>query len=298
MRLNLVGAFIRNAPFGTEIAFKKGFERIGCQVTAIDPDYPDQRWDHGAEATVVFKWLEGPHLEELETFSGKKIVYQPDDVRFPHISRMMSQMRDHCDYALTYDDEMARKCESVLGYRKAEKLLLTADDELYRPLPGKPRDVDACFIGSLTGGPNHRSRLRMVELVKATGITFAVGSDVYDIGKIVELYNRSVVVLNHATDVGQPFGQGYGYQCRHFEAGMTGVCVLSNSVTEDTYELSSFERFSDERELVERVLFLTRSEEGRRLARERGERFLEEIREAHMPQHRGEQLVRFIEGLS
>jgi hypothetical protein len=54
MRINVVGAFIRNAPFGTELAFKRGFDRLGGHsVTYIDPSYPDQRWDYDADATVV-----------------------------------------------------------------------------------------------------------------------------------------------------------------------------------------------------------------------------------------------------
>lgn len=293
MHINLVGAFIRNYPFGTEIAFKKGFERLGGHsVCAIDPDYPDQTWDYDAHATVIFKWLEGKYINDLQRCNGKKIVYQPDDLRFSHIKNMMQEMRKYCDYAFTFDDDGA-KLAIQYGYATAMPLLLTADDELYVKIPGRKKDIDVSFIGSMTYGENHKSRRRMVEILKEARFRVLAASDVYDIRKIVEIYNRSKIVLNHATDVGQPFGMGYGYQCRHFEAGMTSACILSNTVCNDR-SLKNFVEFSNENDLIDKTRWLLNDDEVR-------ERYAvdiyDEIRSAHLPQHRAAQMIEFIERL-
>jgi len=291
MRLNMVGAFIRNSPFGSEIAFKKGLERLGHAVTPIDPDYPGQTWDHGADATIVFKWLPA-YQEELAKCSGHKIVYQPDDLRFPHIRDMMLKMREHCDHALTFDDDGARLALSY-GYKTAKRLLLTADDTLYRP-SNVPKIIDLCFVGSLTMGPNHASRRRMIEVIREkTKLRIAVANELFDVPYIAKLYSYSRVVLNHATDVGQPFGHGYGYQCRHFEAGMTRSCVLSNVVDNESV-IRHIETFSDERELVEKAQQLVRDDVMRQKL---ADGLYAEILESHMPQHRGQEIVDFVERL-
>jgi hypothetical protein len=299
MRINLVGAFIRNAPFGTEIAFKKGLLRLGKHlVNCIDTSQPGQVWDHEADATIVFKWMED-YWGDLSRCKGKKIVYQPDDLRFPHIRNMMNKMRAYCDYAFTFDDDGAQMALSedymIVPYDKAEKLLLTADDEIYRPLPGVKKDIDVCFVGSLTGGANHQSRMRMCEIVsQIPGIKTHFVTDLYNTEEIVRIYNYSKVVLNHATDVGQSFGTGYGYQCRHFETGFTRACVLSNKVINDT-ALQNFVEFESEGLLtshVEGLLEHSTLREG--LARD----FYDELMASHRPEHRAQQMVDFIESLS
>lgn len=293
MRINLVGAFIRNAPFGTEIAFKKGFLRLGEHlVNCIDDSRPGQVWDYEADATVVFKWMHD-YWKDLEMCKGKKIVYQPDDLRFPHIRQMMQEIRKYCDFAFTFDDSGADLALSY-GYKKAEKLLLTADDELYRPLPEVEKDIDVSFVGSLTGGQNHRSRARMCQIAGSIpGIKTKFVSDLYDIEELNRIYNRSKIVLNHATDVGQPFGHGYGYQCRHFEAGFTKSCVLSNIVTNGS-ELQNVEEFGNEAELVGRIKYLLANDDLRRAS---AQALYSELMMDHKPEHRAIQMIRFIEEL-
>ncbi len=296
MRINLVGAFIRNAPFGTEIAFQKGFRDLGGhQVTCIDTSQSDQKWDYEADATVVFKWIEGDNWKNLAQCRGKKIVYQPDDLRFGHIRDMMIEMRKFCDYALTFDADGAIASVISLGYKDAQKLLVTADDSLYRPL-GLERDIDVSFIGSLTGGQNHSSRATMCSLIKDNfpEKKVFVGTNIYDIQKIVEIYNRSKVVVNHATDVGQPFGTGYGYQCRHFEVGMTQTCLLSNAVFDDD-SVNEFFQFSSQLDFVDKLDYILGPSKP---WTESGKEFRAEIMRAHSPIHRARQMVRFIEEIN
>lgn len=289
MRVNMVGAFIRNSPFGTEIAFQKGLEQIGVSVNTVDTSYSEQHFDHDADATIVFKWMEGNYWDALSECRGPKIVYQPDDLRFPHIQHMMREMRKHCDYALTFDDSGA-KLALDMGYADARSLLLTADPSLYRRIEGTKKDIDLCFIGSLTNGENHKSRVRMIRILQSVGLRVFAASDVYDIEKIVQIYNRSRIVLNHATDVGQPFGQGFGYQCRHFEAGFTGACVVSNSVPDR--KLTNFVQFKDQSDLIELVIKL--SVMSCDAPREIGEMFYRELNESHRPEHRAVELLDFI----
>jgi hypothetical protein len=202
-------------------------------------------------------------------------------------------MRKHCDYALTYDSEAARIAKEELGYEQAEKLLLTADDSLYHPMPIR-KDIDVCFIGSLTGGPNHRSRARMCQIVQSMpNVKTLFASDVYDIRAIVVAYNRSRIVLNHATDVGQEFGTGYGLQCRHFEAGFTAASVLSNELLGDGDDLKQFTRFNDEESLRARVRDLLSISDS--TCSSLGYEMYEELKEGHTPQHRARQLIEFID---
>lgn len=288
MRWNLVGAFKRNFPFGTEIAFAKGLREAGEWVTTVDPSYPNQQFDSLADVTVVFKWLDdGPYKDALAHLDGVKIIYQVDDLRFPHIQKMMSEMLSLCPYALTFDESgaiLARK----LGYRHAQKLLLTADPDIYHPINcAKP--IDVIFVGSLTNGPNHESRRHMVEIVKKLNKKFVVMSEIFDISKVCRLYNQSKIILNHATDVGQGFGHGYGYQCRHFEAGMTKSFVLSNRI-DTRFELDYVDTFGSPSELEDKII--RHLNDGRQI-KEWAEKLHEEIHAYHLPIHRAREMISF-----
>lgn len=292
MRINVVGAHKRNFPFGTEIAFSKGLRQLGHDVTDVDTSYPDAFWDMQADATLVFKWIDR-HWDRLEHCTGVKIVYQPDDYRFPHINQMMATMRKYCDFALTYDAPAAEMIANDHGYLLTQEMLLTADPALYYPLEIE-KDIDMCFIGSLSYGENHRSRVHMLNVLSSAGFNVATASELFDIRKINEIYNRSKIVLNHATDVGQEFGYGYGYQCRHFEAGMAGCCLLSNQeiVSETSPRVRGFVRFSSEKELLDQARMLLENDA---LRRQYSENLYYDICTAHMPRHRAAEVLAFID---
>lgn len=309
--LNLVGPFLVNAPFGTEIAFAKGLRRIGHEVIEVDPnvDLEMRGLRNDADATVVFKSCVGAE-RFLKSLRHPIVVYQPDDARFPHIRQMILGMREYADLFLSFDDHGAEVARSM-GYRAAETLLLTADDELYCPSPVPiERDIDVSFIGSMGDPVAHASRRRMCEIVvreaKRNGWKCVFTGGIYpgDVHKdgmgadIVEIYRRSKVVLNHATDVGQPFGAGYGLQCRHFEVAMTKTCLLTNHVynapmwftpsfiDEDSLigKLSTLLSVGDESTgLDPRPLWQSWSESNFNWA------------QYHLPQHRATQLIAFIE---
>lgn len=302
--LNLVGPFVVNAPFGTEIAFAKGLRRIGHEVIEVDPnvDREMRGLRNDADATVVFKSCVGAE-KYLKSLRHPIVVYQPDDARFPHIRQMMLDMRQHTDLFLSFDDFGATAARSM-GYRAAETLLLTADDELYHPSPVPiERDIDVSFIGSLGDPVAHASRRRMCEIVsreaKRNGWRCVLTDGIYPgrpghdgtAADTVEIYQRSKVVLNHATDVGQEFGWGYGIQCRHFEVGMTRTALLSSYSygSEPTSPLCSL--FCDEETLVERLGSLINDKR----YDARGQISYDQIMRFHRPEHRAAQLVDFIE---
>lgn len=299
MKLNLIGPFVVNAPFGTEIAFAKGLKRIGVDVVEIDPNIADCRKpDHLADATIVFKSCVGREAELLQSLKHPIVVYQPDDARFPHIRQMMLNMRRYSDLFLSFD-EYGATAAKTMGYRAAETLLLTADDELYCPSPESiERDIDVCFIGSMGDPVAHASRRRMCEIVAAEsakrGWKFVYGQS-QDIPKVIDAYRRSKVVINHATDVGQPFGKGYGIQCRHFEVGMTNTPLVSNSLYDKT-DLP-FATYDDELSLLTAVEYFIENREVSpgMVAAEMGPALFDCIRAKHMPEHRAAQLVDFIE---
>lgn len=297
MKLNLIGPFKVNYPFGTEIAFSKGLKKIGCEVVEIDPNI-DKNLDalEEADATIVFKSCVGGE-ENLDRIGGLKIVYQPDDARFPHIKKMMLEMRSYCDHFLSFDDYGAELAKQM-RYETAEVLLLTADDELYCPSPAAvERDIDVSFIGSLGDPVAHASRRKMIQFVKEKseiyGWKTAFGTT-QSIPQVLDIYRRSKVVLNHATDVGQPFGWGYGYQCRHFEVGMTATGILSNSVYGGlTHDLRpKYANFEDEAEMLDKIDAISR------FYLTVGEQTYEEIKKRHLPEHRAYQIVDYIERIS
>lgn len=291
-RWNIVGAFIRNNPFGTEIAFRKGLERVGESVTAIDPSYPNQVFDESPDVTVVFKWVDdGPYRDKIKSLPGKKVIYQVDDLRFDHIKKMMVEMRSVCDHAMTFDNDGAQLALSY-GYESARRILLTADDHLYRKINGAPKDIDVTFIGSLSYGFNHKSRMRMIDIVRGLGLNFVVANELFNIDRINQIYNRSKIVLNHATDVGQQFGTGFGYQCRHFEAGFSGACVLSNRVLNE--DVLPLETFGSESELTEKVRLLVND---RKRVDESASRLHDCLMSAHRPVHRAHEMIEYVRGL-
>lgn len=304
MRLNLIGPFICNFPFGTEIAFSKGLRRLGHEVIEVDPniDRELRGLRNDADATIVFKSCVGGE-RFLKSLRHPIVVYQPDDARFPHIREMMLMMREYADLFLSFDDYGA-KVAGMMGYRASKTLLLTADDELYCPSPVPiERDIDVSFIGSMGDPVAHASRRRMCQIVsdesRRRGWKFVCTSGVYPVGPskdvgvvdAVDIYRRSKVVLNHATDVGQSFGWGYGIQCRHFEVGMTRTALLSNYSYDDEPTSPLCSLFCDEQTLVER---LTAFVEGKRDYESRAAISYDQIMKHHMPEHRAAQLIDFI----
>lgn len=292
MNLNLIGPFVLNNPFGTEIAFAKGLKRMGHGVNTVDPNVPCH-WsalDSDADATVVFKSCVGGE-HHLRGLRGPVVVYQPDDARFAHIKKMMLDMRQYADLFLSFD-EYGAGVALTMGYRATETLLLTADDELYCPASPQPeRDIDVSFIGSLGDPVAHASRRRMCEIVageaRSRGWVFKYGTT-QDIPAVLDTYRRSKVVLNHATDVGQPFGYGYGLQCRHFEVAMTRTAMLSNIVYDDPMALP-FLTFNSEQTMLDGV------ELGIRDYVKLGRWAYDAVMDKHRPNHRAVQLVDFIE---
>jgi hypothetical protein len=105
MNLNLIGPFCVNNPFGTEIAFAKGLKRMGHGVNTVDPNVESQfeAIDRDADATVVFKSCVGHEDRLLTGLRGPVVIYQPDDARFPHIKKMMLDMRRWSDLFLSFD---------------------------------------------------------------------------------------------------------------------------------------------------------------------------------------------------
>jgi len=294
VKLNLIGPFVVNAPFGTEIAFAKGLRRIGVDVIEVDPniDIGLQALDVDADATVVFKSCCG-HEHHLKMLNGPVIVYQPDDARFPHIQRMIQLMRPYADLFLSFDDFGAAYAKS-LNYRAAETLLLTADDELYCPSPESiTRDIDVSFVGSLGDPVAHASRRRMLEIVsneaKRKGWVCAFGTS-QNIPEVLDVYRRSKVVLNHATDVGQAFGTGYGLQCRHFEVAMTRTAFVSNSIDPlSGVAVLPYYQFRSEESLIWGIEYVMKN------YAEYGDTFYAEVMRVHRPEHRAAQLIDFIE---
>lgn len=300
MKINVVGPVKRNHPFGTEIAFMKGFLRLGHEVAGIDPSETTVPVHVDADFTLIFKTGHQLNPQIRDRINGPKIVYQPDDLRFPHIQELMREMRQYADYALTFDDDGSKELvKPEYGYKSARTLLLTADDELYRPL-GLHRDLDFVFVGSLGGPRAHASRRRMIQVLHGAGFNVHF-EETYDIQRIVELYNRAKVVVNHATDVGQEFGTGYGYQCRHFEVGMTKTCLLSNrTIGKPTprqsaeCELDGWWDYESERQLVEAARMLMERPSFRE---ELAQDLYDDIRRRHMPEHRAQQVIDFVETL-
>jgi hypothetical protein len=108
-----------------------------------------------------------------------------------------------------------------------------------------------------------------------------------DLPALIDIYRRSKVVLNHATDVGQPFGMGYGLQCRHFEVAMTRTALLSNVMYEAPTGFP-FLSFDSERSLIDVLGMALEKHEwfGRLL--------YDYTVDGHLPQHRASQLIDFI----
>lgn len=295
MRINLVGPFKVNYPFGTEIAFSKGLKRLGfVHVTEVDPNLGPMQLDWDADATIVFKSCCGRE-SELRDLSKPVIVYQPDDARFPHIVGMMLTMRKYSNLFMAFDSHSCKVARNM-GYDVAEELLLTADPELYSPSANtRERDIDVSFIGSLGDPVAHASRTKMCRLVQAEAglrgwkTAFA---QCQDIPTVLDIYRRSKIVLNHATDVGQKFGYGFGLQCRHFEVGMTYTCLLSNQRLDgDVMTDLPYVQYFDETSLIKQIEYLL---EDRNWAGHATDLYTD-IQQKHMPIHRAGQIVNFIQ---
>jgi len=290
MKINIIGPFTVNAPFASEIAFSKGLRAIGHQVVEYDPNIDSvDLLARDADFTLVFKTALDHNDILLEM--PNVILYQPDDVRFPHIQQMLVQMRQYSEHLLLF-----RKIDTIpeqlgrLAFKTIHTLLMTADPDIYYPVECE-KDIDFCFIGSL-GSHAHWQRHEMIEALQAEGHNVVWGST-QDISVIRQMYNRAKVVLNHASDESLPVGQGYGYQCRHFEAGMTRSCLLSNmELEEDT--LKSFVRFVDKADLISLARELMDSEATRKMM---ANLLYDEVMEKHHPVVRAKELTNILESL-
>ena len=304
MKINMIGSFQRNHPFGTEIAFLKGLQLIGEDVGWLDPSsFHSHNWHDPSQTDALIMFKE--HSQEAnemcrvfrDEFGVVVIEYQPDDIRAPGIKDMMKRLRQYCDYAFTFDATGAKVAQEELGYKKARKLIVTADTELYHPLPDVKKDIDFCFIGSLSNPRMHKSRNRMIELLTENGFSVFAQSN-FNPEYINQIYNRSKVVLNHATDVGQDFGTGYGYQCRHFEAGFAGSCLFSNKLLDDEPEGPKlYMEFWDEDSLLEWASELLQTSQGspKPTYEIAAAEYFFELNKKHKPEHRAKEIVQFIE---
>lgn len=306
MIVNMVGPFTVNAPFGTEIAFKKGLEQAGITVCSWDPNLPEGPFDRLsdiADATIVFKSCVGRE-NELMSFklstTRPYILYQPDDMRFPHIRQMAVDMRKLCDHFLSFDDESARIAEAM-GYMNCRKMLVTADPDVYHSgdlLDDRP--IDVCMVASLGDPAAHASRRRIAQIArdygKKKGWRVEIHDGIRDPEQIRRLYCRSKVVINHATDVGQPFGLGYGLQCRHFEVALTRTCLLSNRLCGVPLDLHPpFEVFEDEKDFTSKMRWLVENES---IRRDYADDLFSWIMIGHLPIHRGMDLKKYIKDIS
>jgi len=285
MLVNLVGPFVVNDPFGTEIAFSKGLKALGVRVNEVDPNLPGQRFEFDADFTVVFKTAMR-YNDRLLEMKGPVVVYQPDDLHYPHIRQMMLEMKSYSKHALVFQRYGVDECKS-LGFETASTLGLTADPYLYRPLRCK-KDIDLCFVGSLGDPYAHASRRRMIQVLLSNGfnVQFTSTNDVHVVN---EIYNRSKVVLNHAADVGYGFGLGRGYQCRHFEVGFSATCLLSNKLRDqEEFTIGSHFLYGDEKELCEFAKDLVGNPG---LTDLYGQMLFEEMMEFHHPVVRAKQLI-------
>lgn len=287
MKILLVGPVRVNFPHAAELSFKKGLEQAGCTVETLDPNIPDQHVPNDCDAVLVFKNAYG-YNDRIRAAAPISILYQPDDARFIHIRKMLGEMREHCDFLLSFDKTSARISKETFGYRLSEEMLLTADPDLYTPVEALV-DADFAFVGSLGDPMAHRSRNLMVQALRGQGYR-VVTSHEHDPTKVSKVYRSAKVVLNHATDVGQRFGQGYGWQQRHFEVAMTKSCLLSNENDRD--ELRSWCRFSSPGTLLERARELMSYTTAQRA--ELGESLYREAIELHSPIVRGRQIMEFI----
>lgn len=294
MLVNLVGPFFVNRPFGTEIAFSKGLQAIGVDVNEVDPNlhFHGQGLEVDADYTVVFKTAMSYNRYLLD-MKGPVVVYQPDDLHYPHIKEMMRGMQTFAEHALVFQRSGVQECLDI-GYKTAQTLMLTADPYLYRPLGLLKKDIDFCFVGSFGDPYAHSSRRKMCETLRLKGHSVVVAST-NDVHQVNEIYNRSKVVLNHAADVGLPFGHGRGYQCRHFEAGFARSCLLSNKLYGiENQSISGYLEFEDERSLLDKALTLMNDG---LLRYDLANILYEQVMERHHPVVRARELVAILESL-
>jgi len=303
MKIDMIGAFRRNYPFGTEIAFMLGLRKIGVDVGWWDPSvkcYDNWHGPKSVDAIIMFN-DGGPDTYDVcrsyRDAGAMTIEYQLDDIRAPGIRDMMARLCGCCDYAFTFDKTGADVAEKELGYKRAKKLLVTADPDLYRCLGKRTKDIDFCFIGNYSNPVMHKSRRRMLNVLVQSGFERVVSLTFFDPMHVNVIYNRSKVVLNHATDVGQEFGSGYGYQCRHFEAGFAGSCVMSNVLLDDEGDgPKTFVQFHDEESLIENAHELIHMyDDGSSLYESIAEALSSELNDKYRPEHRAKEIVEFIE---
>jgi hypothetical protein len=292
MIINIVGPHIVNSPFATELAFIKGLVEIGHKVVPFDPNVesPDVL-DRNADYTLIFKNALS-HNDVVCSLGPKVVVYQPDDLRFSHVKNMVSEMRKYSSRLITF-----RKYKDNFGFidglelTQFEELAVTANPDVYYK-KDLEKDIDFCFVGSLGDPASHWQRIRMIDLLSKNGYnTFAC--ETRDIEFIRNILSRSKVVLNHASDSSLPFGQGYGYQCRHFEAAMAECCLLSNSILDDEYTIENFVRFCSFKDFFEKAIMLIDS--GEKYRADIAKSFKEEVMVNHSPKIRAQQLVNILE---
>lgn len=298
MKLNVVGPHRANWPFATEIAFISGLESLGHIVYAFDPNVETvDVLARDADVTLVFKNSLSYDRDVFEL--GPKIVlYQPDDLRFPHIRHMVSEMRQYTEHLITFRDYSAdgpvKLFIDSLNLKTVNVLPVTAHPLVYRST-GEPKDADFCFVGSIGDSEAHRHRHTMVELLRNEGFSVIFGQT-RDINQILSAISRSRVVLNHASDNGLPFGYGYGYQCRHFEVGFAGGCLLSNTVIDNDSTnplLSSFFTFDGTDSFVRQAHMLMDMDDAQRA--KCGGMLFDEVMTYHSPAVRANQLINILE---
>ena len=295
MKINMIGPFVVNAPFGTEIAFKKGLERLGHVVNAIDPNIGLIDSIDRDCPTVIFKSVLGKQEQIRGISRNSVILYQPDDMRFQHVRQMAIDMLPYAEHFLSFDRSSARIAEDM-GYKNCRKLLVVAEPTVYYDdfVFSDYKPIDVCMVASLGDPVSHASRRKLAQIALELGDkhkwNVQIHEGIRNPDTIRQMYNQSKVVINHATDVGQAFGTGFGYQCRHFEVALTRTAFLTNTIIgEKGQPFCEFNTVDGFKFWLEELV------SDKKTRNNFANNGYEWVNEFHLPHHRAQELVDYIE---
>ena len=226
MRILYVNVIEQHRGWGAEYFVDRGLRELGYSTHNID--YRAHRW------TLSRHLARAPEFDVLLLQRGDRfplaLVRACRRPRLYWATELVARRRDQ-DLLLRsglFDHVFVRSrpcLEAIIrrGWIPADRvsvLLSGFDQELYRKLPGVPKDIDVLFVGSLTS----RRRAVLSRLTRTYRV--AVGKAFSE--ELVRLFNRSKIVLNiHAED-------HLDTETRVFEALGCGSFLLSERLSQES----------------------------------------------------------------
>ena len=272
--------FDRSCPFTTGVYLERAAQRMGVALLPCPASGPPQRVNLGSRASGLIMvddsspWSR--RTQWIHEFPNRAFWAIDTHTAYDRVLEIAGHFP--LVFATQRDGAERLKSDGV----DARWLPLAADERQLQAGDRADRDLDVAFVGNART-PERRKLLR---LVAAAFDSFAFDNS-GDPRRIIELYGRANVVINHSI--------GNDVNMRTFEAAACGAVPMTNRIPPAQWEGLDLKRvdYDDSADALDKIETALEDDVLRRTVREHN---LGVIRARHLYEHRLSAILRALDG--